>query len=166
MKKLAILVLLALELAVGGCGNSTSTTTTTTDASGNWEAQLTGGVGQASLLDFVTAFTVNNSGPLSITGFSFINTGTCFVSGEVETGTATLTTDSTNQVTGTVTYTVQSGTPAGNTLTLTGNVTGTNTSSALSGGAVTGTWTLTGGTGCTGSGNFTMCQNATTCSTT
>jgi len=166
MRKLAILVLLAVELAVGGCGNSTSTTTTTTDASGNWEAQLTGGTGEASLLNFTTAFTVNNSGPLSITGFSFINTGTCFVSGETESGNATLATDSTNAVTGTLTYTVQSGTPAGNTLTLTGNVTGTNSSNALTGGAVTGTWSLTGGTGCTGTGNFTMCQNATTCSTT
>ena len=163
MKKLAILALLALELAVGGCGNSSSTTTTTTNASGNWEAQLTGGIGEASLLNFTTAFTVNTSGPLSITGFSFINTGACFVTGEAESGTATRSTDSSNKVTGTLTYTVQSGAPAGNTLTLTGNVTGTSSSNALTGGAVKGTWTLIGGTGCSGSGNFTMCQNATTC---
>jgi hypothetical protein len=26
----------------------------------------------------------------------------------------------------------------------------------VNGNAITGTWTLTGGTGCTGSGNFTM----------
>lgn len=43
--------------------------------------------------------------------------------------------------------TVQSSTPTGNTLTLTGAVTG-NT--------ITGTWTLTGSSGCTGSGAFTM----------
>ena len=170
MKKLAILALLALELAVVGCGSSsTSTTTTTTSASGNWETQLTGGTGEARLLNFVTAFKVTNSGPLDITGFSFLNAGACFVSGATQTGSATLATDSTNAVTGTLSYSVQSGTPGGNTLTLNGNVTGTSSSSALTGGAVTGTWTLSGGAGdptCTGTGNFTMCQNGTTCGTT
>lgn len=165
MKKLAILALL-LELAVCGCGNNTTTTTTTTSATGNWEAQLTGGTGQASLLNFVTAFSVTNSGPLNITGFGFINAGSCFVSGATETGTADITTDSTNAVTGTLSYTVQSGSPAGNTLTLTGNVTGTASNDALTSGAVVGTWTLTGGNGCTGTGDFTMCQNTTTCGTT
>ena len=176
MKKLVILALLALELAVCGCGNSnSSTTTTTTSASGNWEAQLTGGTGEAALLNFVSTFTVNNNGPLSITAFSFFNAGQCFVSGQTESGSATLTTDSTNHVTGTFNYTVQSGSPSGNTLTLNGSLTGTSTTGTsgstptLTGGAVAGTWTLTGGAGdptCTGSGSFIMCQNATTCSIT
>jgi hypothetical protein len=171
MKKAAILALLALELAVSGCGSSNSSTSTSTSASGNWEAQLSGGTGAASELNFVTALTVTDTSgvsnqPLNITGFSFINAGACFVSGETESGTATLTTSSTNQVTGTMTFTVKSGTPPGNTLTLTGNVTGTANGTSLTGGVVAGTWTLNGGgdTSCNGQGgSFIMCQNAATC---
>jgi hypothetical protein len=122
-------------------------------------------------LNFITGFDVTNSGPLTVTGFSFINAGACFVSAASESGSATLTTDASNNVTGTLTFTVQSGTPAGNTLTLTGTaLTGTSSSGKLTGGAVTGTWTLTGGAGdpsCANqTGNFTLCQNAATCSTT
>ena len=172
MKKLALLILLALEVAVLGCATSTTPATTTTSANGNWEATLVGGVGQSSSLDFVTAFTVKDtnggsSQPLSISGFSFINAGSCFASNTLNVnGTAALTTSNTNQVTGSLNYTVTGG---GLTLTLSGTtLTGTASSGALSGGAVTGTWTLTGGTGdCqSAGGNFTMCQNATTCSTT
>src|ERR1017187_820192 len=92
MKKLAILMLLALELAVSGCGSSTSSTNVTnTSTSGNWEVQLTGGTAEASKLNFVTAFSVTDSGPLDITGFSFINAGACFANGlnaSTETGSA------------------------------------------------------------------------------
>ena len=79
MNKLALVALLALEFAVCGCGTSGSPPTfTNTQATGNWEAQLTGGTDQASLLNFVTTFTVTDQGPLSITGFGFFNAGTCF----------------------------------------------------------------------------------------
>ncbi|PYX52464.1 MAG: hypothetical protein DMG79_00590, partial [Acidobacteria bacterium] len=71
MKKLAFLVLLALELAVSGCGNSTNSNTTNTSTSGNWEVQFTGGTEEASKLNFVTTFSVTNTGPLDITAFSF-----------------------------------------------------------------------------------------------
>lgn len=178
MKKLAFLMVLALELVVCGCGSSTSApTTTSTATTGNWEAQLTGGADQASLLNFVTSFSVTNSGPLNITGFSFINAGKCFangVNGSTETGTATLVTGSANQVTGTLEFTVKSVTPAGNVLTLTGNLTGTSngtptTTGTLSNGVVVGTWTLTGGAGdptCAvppPGNNFVMCQGTNTC---
>jgi len=175
MKKLAILILLALELAVGGCSTGTHSTTVTTSTSGNWEAQLTGGIGEASKVDFVTTFNVTNTNgasgqPLDITGFAFFNAGKCFVSGETISGSASITTLSTNQAQGTMTYTVTSGTPSGNVLTLTGTtVVGTVTNGTLSGGGVAGTWMLTGAQGdpgCTGSGNFIMCQNATTCTVT
>ncbi len=164
MKKLAILALLALEITLGGCGNSSSTsTTTTTSASGKWQAVLVGGSGESSALSFVATFSVGSGGgTLDITGFSFLNTQACFVSGETETGSATLNTDSSNNVTGSLSFTVQSGSPAGNALTLNGDtVTGTSSSGKLSGGKVTGTWTLTGGAGdatCVGSGTFTMTQ--------
>jgi len=176
MKKLAILILLALELAVGGCSTGTHSTTVTTSTSGNWEAQLTGGIGEASKVDFVTTFNVTdtsgaNNQPLDITGFSFFNAGACFANGtgtSTETGSATLNTSGTNQVTGTLTFTVVSVTPAGNTLSLTGNLTGTSngtttTTGTLSSGVVSGTWTLTGSSDCTGGGNFIMCQGADTC---
>jgi hypothetical protein len=69
------------------------------------------------------------------------------VSGETESGSFAFTGDFNGKVTGTFTFNVVSGSPSGNTLKLMGTVNGN---------AITGTWTLTGGTGCTGSGNFTM----------
>jgi len=179
MKKVAIMALVALELAASSCGTGTPSTTVTTTTSGNWEAELTGGIGPASELNFVTAFSVTNtnggsSQALNITGFGFINAGPCFVSSETESGSASLTTSSTNQVSGSMTYSVTSGTPAGNVLTLTtspnGGVSGTasgtpGTTGALSNGVVWGTWTLAGNgsSGCTGSGTFIMCQGTNTC---
>ena len=176
VKKIAILALLALELAISGCGSNIPPNTPTTSTGGNWEAELTGGTGAASQLNFVTAFTVTNTNgfgnqPLDITGFGFINAPVCFAS-ETESGSANLTTSSTDQITGSMSYTVTSGTPHGNTLTLTGtNVYGTfsgttTTTGNLTNGVVTGTWKLTGGAGdssCQGSGQFMMCQSAATC---
>jgi hypothetical protein len=168
MKKFALIVL-ALELAVCGCGNNVKSTTTNTETTGNWEALLIGGTDQASLLNFTVAFSVTNSGPLNITRLSFFNQGACFgtaVDSTNENGTATFTTSSANAVTGTLDLTVNSVTPAGNTLTITGALTGTSngtktTTGTLSNGVVVGTWTLSGGQGdpsCTGGGTFTMCQ--------
>src|ERR1022692_4625185 len=87
MKKLAFLIVLALEFAVGGCGSNTiAPQITNTVTSGNWEAQLTGGVDQASLLNFTTEFSVENTGPLDIKGFSFFNLGKCFANINGSTG--------------------------------------------------------------------------------
>jgi len=179
MKKLALVALLALELAVSGCGTSgTPSDTTNTQATGNWEAQMTGGTDQASLLNFVTTFTVTNSGPLDITGFGFFNAGACFATGtdaENVTGNATFTTSSTNSVTGTLTLTVTSSTN-GSVLTLNqGTLTGTSngttsTTGTLSNGVVVGTWTLApgnGATGCnSGTGSYILCQDKATCTPT
>jgi hypothetical protein len=184
MKRLAFLIVLALELAVGGCGSNTiAPSTTNTAANGSWEAELTGGFGQASLLNFVTNFDVQDNGAsniqLAIRSFSFFNQGKCFAigttsaPGSTETGTATLITGSANQVTGTLDFKVTSITPAGNTLSLTGNLTGTSngtptTTGTLTNGVVVGTWMLSGGAGdptCAGqTGNFVMCQGTNTCS--
>jgi len=104
MRRLAFLVLLALEFAVCGCANNTPSTVTNTATSGNWEAQLINpSGGQASLLNFVVSFDVTNSGPLKITGFGFFNDNTCFAKdfkSQTETGNASFTTDSTGHVTG------------------------------------------------------------------
>jgi hypothetical protein len=174
MKKLAILILVAVGLMVLSCARSTLPPLVQTTTTGNWEAQLVGGRGDASQLNFVTTFEVLNTNggttePLSITAFGFFNSGKCFVT-QTPSGSSNLTTLTTNQVTGTMSYTVQSLIPTGNTLTLTGtSVTGTSNNGTLTNGIVTGTWSLTGGQGdpsCVGEGNFTMCQNAATCSPT
>ncbi|SRR5579862_197901 len=173
MKKLAILTLLALELAVGGCGNTPPTNIINTETNSNWEAQLIGGKGEASKLSFVTAFAVANTAPLTISQIGFINSNACFQVGQnfvTANGSATLTTASNGAVTGTLTYNALSETTS-NALSLTGNLTGTSngttgTTGTLSNGVVTGTWTLTGGQGdpsCVGQGTFIMCQGKNTC---
>jgi hypothetical protein len=184
MKKLAILIVLVPMLVISGCGSRTlADTPTNTTTSGNWEAKLTGGTGAASELNFVTSFTVTDNGTgsnlaLDITGFSFINAGTCFLNGidaSSEAGTTTFSTATgTDQVTGQLSYTITSIAPPGNVLTmssyqngLTGTSSGTSsTTGTLSDGVVVGTWTLTSSAstaGCTGSGTFLMCQGTNTC---
>jgi len=177
MKKLVLVVLVALEFLVSGCGtNTTSPTTTNTQATGNWEAQLTGGTDQASLLNFVTTFTVTNSGPLDITGFGFFNSSACFSTGanaETWSGSANFTTTSTNTVTGTLNLTITSATN-GNVLTLNpGTLTGTSngtttTTGTLSNGVVVGTWNLQStDPNCTGipknGGTYILCQDKASC---
>jgi hypothetical protein len=176
MTKFALVALLAIELAVCGCGTKgTPSTTTNTQATGNWEAQLTGGTDQASLLNFVTTFNVTNSGPLDVTGFGFFNAGACFATGtdaETVSGSATLTSSSTNAVTGTLALTITSSTN-GSVLTLdSGTLTGTSngtigTTGTLSNGVVVGTWKLAPGggvTGCnSGMGTYILCQGKATC---
>jgi len=179
MKTAAFLVLLALAVVVASCGTGKPTTTVENTVNGNWEAQLAGGTGPASQLDFIIQFNVTNvngsTEPIDFTGFSFINdqaaSGSCFPSGQTVSGNATITVLSTNQVQGTMAITV-SGAASTSTLTLTGtNVYGTangtpGTIGTLTNGVVTGTWSLTGscvGSGTTASGTFTMCQGAATC---
>lgn len=195
MKKVAIPALLALLLLVCGCGSTSPPNAVTTTTSGNWEAQLTGGTGAAADLNFVINFSVTNTTGepaqgLSILGFSFINNGPCFLTGITATsqgGSATITTLSTSQVTGsmslTITSNATSGTQAGNTLQLTaqqpgGGVSGTSsgttaTSGTLSNGVVWGVWSLSSTVAANqalcGSpttpiqGDFIMCQNGATC---
>jgi hypothetical protein len=176
LKILAILMLLVLELAVCGCGTTSPSTEQNTTTSGSWEVQLTGGHGPASQLNFVTAFTLTDSGPLDITGFGFFNAGTCFTNGtdaSTESGTATLSAASTSQVTGTLTFTVTSAT-TGSVLSLTnGQLTGTTNGTVgvtgtLSNGVVTGDWALQnpGDATCNGGGTFLMCQGTSTCTVT
>ncbi|HEX3819094.1 MAG TPA: hypothetical protein VHW45_02120 [Candidatus Sulfotelmatobacter sp.] len=174
MKKLALIVL-ALELAVCGCGNPNPTATPNTQTTGNWEAFLSGGTAQASLLNFVVTFTVTNNGPLDFPTtppISFFNQGACFgtnVNDERLNGTATLNTANAGTVTGTLNLNVISTTNA-NTLmmsgTLTGNSNGTTTTTGnLTNGVVVGQWTLTGAAGdpsCSmpsPGGTFVMCQD-------
>jgi len=184
MKKLATLCLVAIEIAVAGCGViPPPTTQVNTNVSGNWEAQLSGGTGEGTLINFVTTFQFANLGALDITYLNFINDNACFQGGQTATGTVTnAQTLANGQFSGTLTYKIVSGTPAGNTLTLQGTITGTSsgtpgTIGTLTDGAVTGSpsaanpkfgWKLTGSSDCGGSkgmtGTFTMCQGSATCS--
>jgi hypothetical protein len=162
MKEVAILLLAAFLL--NGCGsNSPSTPTTAADT---WSAQVLGGQGPASGFSFSTDFTLNSDGTLTLSTFQFYNAGSCFpVDGDAVTGLITnLEVNQDNYaVTGTLNFTVQSGS---NTLVLTGALTGTggpNGNDVLTGGSVTGTWTFTGSgspTGCNDTtGSFTMTQS-------
>lgn len=177
MKKLsAIAALLALGMWLSSCGSKTiADQPITADSSSNWEATLTGGLGEASKLNFLTNFNVGSGGgQLDITAFSFFNNdpNACFIKVSGATGSTILTTNAANQVTGSMLITVTSSSPAGSTLTLSttagpglpgGELSGTSNGGNLTNGVVTGNWTLTGGTGCTGQGTFLMCQGAATC---
>lgn len=188
MKKIVILLAVALELAACGCAtnNTNQTSTIATTANGGfWQAQLTGGTGQSSLLNFNVAFSVNTTGPIDVTGFSFFNEGSCFsttANSETISGTTTLSTANNGTVTGPFKMTVKSNTNSNN-LVLTGLLTGTSngttsTTGTLSNGSVLGTWTLNsadpncnGGSSHPAPGNFVMCQGGPTqasgtCSTT
>jgi len=177
MKKLAILMVLAMEIAVGGCGSGkTTSNVVNTSTTGNWEAQFTvqsGTFSQASLLDFVTTFSVTNNGPLDISALSFFNDGSCFSTTKNANGVggnASFTTNTaTGQVTGNLNLTVTSNT-TGSVLSLmslpdglTGTSNGTTTTTGtLTNGTVVGTFTLTPGasaSSCTGTGTFIMCQD-------
>jgi len=90
---------------------------------------------------------VNGDGSLSVSNFSFSTNSPCFVSGETESGSFTLSGNFNGTVNGKFGFTVQSGSPAGNNLMLSGTANG-NT--------ISGTWSVTGSSGCTGNGTFTM----------
>jgi hypothetical protein len=143
MKKFAVVVLLAAGIAMMGCGSNSSNHG---NINGTWNATLTD-TSNATVFSFGTNLVVNGDGTLAVTNFSFSTNSPCFVSGGSETGSFALSGDFNGNVTGTFGFTVQSGSPVGDTLTLTGTANG-NT--------ISGTWTLTGGTGCTGNGNFVM----------
>jgi len=187
MKKVGVLALLALGGALCGCGTAPNNNITTT-AGGEWEAGLSGGGVLGSQLGFVTGFNVTDTTgvanePLDITSFGVLNAQGCFPTGQdsnngnVQSGVATLTTNSSGQVSGSMTYTITA--PTGNILTLStspnGGVSGTSngtptTTGTLSNGVVWGTWTLqSSNTSCIGdaaspiTGNFVMCQGAATC---
>jgi hypothetical protein len=154
MKEVAILLLIALIL--NGCSSSTQTVQTA--AGGLWQAEMLGGSGVASGFSFNTQLTVGSDGSLSISSFQFLTKGTCFpISGGTESGSMILSINSsTNAVTGTFSFMVQSG---NNILTLSnGVVTGTESGTTLSGGSITGSWAVTGSTDCTAEGTFTMKQ--------
>jgi hypothetical protein len=143
MKQCAAIALLLVSLALAGCGASSHNPGT---INGGWNATLTD-TNNTTVFSFGLSLLVNGDGTLSISNFNFTTNSPCFVSGGTETGSFALSGDFNGNVTGKFNFVVQSGSPLGNTLTLSGTA---------NGGTISGTWTLTGGTGCTGAGTFTM----------
>ena len=146
MSKLAVALLLAAGLVLVGCGSNNSNSST---INGNWTAVLTNSSDESQAFTFTTSVTENNDGTLSVTNLT-ISSSSCFVSGETESGSFALGGNINGNVTGQFQFNVMSASPSNNVLTLTGTANG-NT--------IKGTWTLTGGTGCQGSGNFTMTKS-------
>jgi len=143
MKQFASVVCLVVCLTLVGCGNNPADPA---NINGIWNATLTDTT-NTTIFSFGTSLTVNGDGTLSVINFNFTTNSPCFVSGETESGSFTLAGDFNGNVNGKLNFVVQSGSPAGDTLTLTG---------MANGNTISGKWSLTGGTGCTGSGNFTM----------
>ena len=143
MKQFVVGFVLLVSLALVGCGSNNSNAS---NINGTWNATLTS-AGNQTVFTFGTALKVNGDGSLNVTNFQFTTTSPCFVSGETESGSFTLSGDFNGNVNGKFGFNVQSGNPAGNTLALSGTA---------SGNTISGTWTLTGSSGCTGNGTFTM----------
>src|SRR5260370_27521167 len=111
MKEVAILLLAALLL--NGCGSSSSSTTTQTAAGNTWQAEMLGGEGTASGFSFITQFTLGGDGTLSISYFQFLNSHStqCFpeAAGTQRRSMVLTTNTSNSNVTGTFSFTAQSG---------------------------------------------------------
>jgi hypothetical protein len=144
MKSLAVVLCLGLGLTRAGCGSSNRQSG---NINGNWTATLTD-TGGTQMFAFSTALqATGNNGSVTINNFRFTTNSNCFVSDETESGTFALTGDFNGNVSGQFGMSVLSGSPGGNTLTLTGTI---------SGNTMSGTWVLAGSPGCTGNGSFTM----------
>ena len=139
-------LLLAAGLVLVGCGSNNSNSS---NINGNWTVVLTNGSDGSQAFTFTTSITENNDGTLSVTNLT-LSSSSCFVSGETESGSFALGGNLNGNVTGQLQFKVQSLSPGNNVLTLTG---------AADGNTIKGTWILTGGTGCQGSGNFTMTKS-------
>jgi hypothetical protein len=138
-----LLCLTLVGITLVGCGANSANPA---NINGNWNATLID-TNNTTLFQFGTSLVVNGDGTLSIANFQFNSNEACFPQGETEAGSFTLSGNFNGQVSGKFGLTIQSESPANNTLTLSGTATG---------GTISGTWTLTGGTGCTGNGSFTM----------
>src|SRR6202020_448730 len=117
MKKLVIVGLLAVGCFLAGCG---TTRTATTAAGGNWAVTLQGPPANETLFNFVTTFSVDDSGALNVTNLNFLTAGPCFPVtglGESVGGTFDVTSAASDPIaTANVTFTVKGN---GNLLTLT-----------------------------------------------
>jgi hypothetical protein len=144
MKQFAATMLLVAGLCLVGC--SANNSLNPANINGTWNATLTDTNNTTTVFTFGTSLMVNSDGSLSVSNFTFTTSSPCFLSGETESGSFTLSGNFNGNVTGKFQFVVLSGNPSGNTLALSGTANG-NT--------ISGTWTLNGSS-CTGNGNFMM----------
>lgn len=144
MRISAIVALVGMVLALAACGANNQSGA---NINGTWTATLSNANGTEAFAFSTALIAIGASGSLTINSFQFSTNSPCFVSGETESGTFSLSGNFNGNVSGSFGMNVHSGSPAGNTLTLMGTA---------SGNTISGTWTLSGGSGCSGSGNFTM----------
>ena len=142
MKQFAVGLILVAGLFLAGCGSNSSNAS---NVNGTWNATLTDS-NNVQAFTFGVSLATNSDGSLTVSNFTFNSNSSCFVSGETASGSFTLSGNMNGSTQGTFGFTVKSGTPAGNNVTMTGTVNGN---------VITGTWSMTG-TGCTGTGTFTM----------
>ena len=144
MRYLCLSVWCAAATMLIACGGGGSNGTLT----GNWAATLTNSDG-ATVLTFNATLTQGSSSSITVANLVFTTPTTCFDS--ATTGATTFSPSGTSMVVGTLQMTLQSSTNNANgvnQLTLQG----TSSSNTIS-----GTWNLSGtGTGCMGSGDFSM----------
>jgi hypothetical protein len=145
MKSIATLMLFGITLLLAGCGSGSSNT-----INGNWTAALTNNrAGSSPIFAFTVTLAAAGGNNLSITNLNFTTANGCFASGSIATGGFALSGNMSGVTSGGFEMNIQSAPTNGNNqLSLQGTV-NNNT--------VAGNWTLTGtGSGCTGSGTFTM----------
>lgn len=146
MRHLRLSPVCALAIMLMACGSGSSSSN---NVSGNWSTTLSSK--GASVLAFTALLTQGSSNAISVTNLTFTMATTCFTSGT--TASSTLGADGTMNGAGGNTFqmTLQSGTS---------NVNGTNMltlQGTLANGTISGTWNETGtGSGCTGTGTFSM----------
>jgi hypothetical protein len=149
MKHVVIAIVLTWAALLTGCGSNSNSE----NVNGNWTANLTDSSGTTAL-SFTTSLTTNSDGTVTGTNLNFTTASPCFDSSATQTGGFSVSGTTNGVTTGAFTLTIQSGTTT---------VNGTNTlnlQGTLNNNTVTGTWVLTGtGSGCTGSGNFTMTKS-------
>lgn len=147
MKNLPLAVIVFSALILGACG---STNNSNAAINGNWTATLTSNQNNSQTFNFTTSLTSSgNNGSVNVNNFQFSTQNQCFANGATETGAFTLSGNFSGSVSGTFQLAVQAN-PGGvgaNSLTLNGT---------LNNNTISGTWNLVGGSGCSGSGNFTM----------
>jgi hypothetical protein len=145
MRYLRLSFVYALAIMLIACGSGSSSSS---NVGGNWSATLT--AKGSTVLVFSALLTQGSSTQISVSNLTFTMATTCFTSGSTASSTYSAA-GSTGVPPNTFQMTVESGMS---------NLNGTNMltlQGTLANGAISGTWNETGtGSGCTGTGNFSM----------
>ena len=131
-------------VAMVGCGANSSSPAS---INGTWNATLTEANNQ-SYGSLGVSLVMGNDGALSVTNLTITSPSPCFGSVPTASGSFAMSGNLNGNVTGSLSLTVTSSSPGGDTLKLSGTDTGST---------ISGTWTLGGSfAGCSGNGTFTM----------